>query len=82
MVRKHLVTMLAEWLTQLPDRHEHETRLLPFLLNGLNDPVQVWRPTPFITTYRFQAIQSASIRCKARNLTFDSCGFQWSARVN
>jgi hypothetical protein len=41
MVRKHLLAMLAEWLTQLPDRFDHETRLLPFLLNGLNDPVQV-----------------------------------------
>ncbi|KAM3574392.1 hypothetical protein VYU27_003685 [Nannochloropsis oceanica] len=40
MVRKSLVNMLAEWLTQLPDRYDHETRLLPFLLNGLNDPVQ------------------------------------------
>ena len=41
MVRKHLVVLLGQWLTRLPDRYDHEARLLPFLLNALNDPVQV-----------------------------------------
>lgn len=65
------MTMLAEWLTELPDRYDHETRLLPFLLNGLSDPVQVWHAFPFITTYCFQATQSASVHCKPRALSFD-----------
>lgn len=57
------MTMLAEWLTELPDRYDHETRLLPFLLNGLNDPVQVWPPTPFHHNTRL------SVRCKAKFLS-------------
>jgi len=36
------MNMLTEWLTKLPDRHDFETRLLPYLLHGLNDDILVY----------------------------------------
>jgi hypothetical protein len=30
--------MIGDWLLNLPDRMDHDTRLLPYLLNGLADP--------------------------------------------
>ena len=41
MVRQHVVDMLADWLINLPDRYDYESRLLPYLLNFLNDPIEV-----------------------------------------
>jgi hypothetical protein len=36
-VRLETAKMLAEFITSLPDRYDHRTRLVPFLLNAVND---------------------------------------------
>ncbi|CAM9216522.1 unnamed protein product, partial [Choristocarpus tenellus] len=36
-VREKTTTMLADWITTLPDRYDHQTRILPYLLNALTD---------------------------------------------
>lgn len=40
-VREHVALMISDWLTTLPDRYDYETRLLPYLLTFLCDPVPV-----------------------------------------
>ncbi|KAH7291984.1 hypothetical protein KP509_29G045100 [Ceratopteris richardii] len=37
LVREALLKAVAHWLLQLPERREHEIRLLPYVLNGLID---------------------------------------------
>ena len=37
LVRARFVRMLGEWLWSLPDRWDHESRLLPYLLSALGD---------------------------------------------
>ena len=37
LVREKLVSMLITFLTELPDRYDHQTRLLPYLLDLLTD---------------------------------------------
>jgi hypothetical protein len=37
-VREALIRYLGDWLIMLPDRYDHETRLVPYLLSGLFDP--------------------------------------------
>ena len=36
-VREHFYRVLGEWLTRLPDKFDHEGRLVPYLLTGLFD---------------------------------------------
>lgn len=48
-VREHVVLMLSDWLTNLPDRYDYETRLLPYLLNALTDSAQVDIYYPFLS---------------------------------
>ncbi|CAM9789668.1 unnamed protein product, partial [Discosporangium mesarthrocarpum] len=40
-VREKTTAMLASWLTTLPDRYDHHTRLLPYLLNAVTDEAEV-----------------------------------------
>jgi hypothetical protein len=35
--REYFIRCLGDWLTVLPDKADHETRLLPYLLSGLFD---------------------------------------------
>jgi hypothetical protein len=46
LVREHVATMLADWLVNLPDRYDYETRLLPYLLNFLADSSHVSPGSP------------------------------------
>jgi len=39
IVREKLVSMLQSFLTEIGDRYDHQTRLLPYLLDLLTDPV-------------------------------------------
>lgn len=39
-VRLRLLEVLEAWLLRLPDRRAHDTRLVPYLLTLLNDPIQ------------------------------------------
>ncbi|PNH12703.1 HEAT repeat-containing protein 2, partial [Tetrabaena socialis] len=39
MVRREFLAVLADWLTALRERMDHEARLLPYVLSGLNDEV-------------------------------------------
>ena len=41
MVREHVAETLADWLINLPDRYDYESRLLPYLLNFCNDSIEV-----------------------------------------
>ena len=50
MVRERVALMLADWLVNLPDHYDYETRLLPYLLNFLCDPVAVRLPPFRIST--------------------------------
>ncbi|CAM9656506.1 unnamed protein product [Phaeothamnion confervicola] len=36
-VRQRVAEMLGDWLTTLPDRFDHHSRLLPYVLNALTD---------------------------------------------
>ena len=36
-VRCQLQYVIADWLLRLPDKYDHEGRLAPYLLSGLND---------------------------------------------
>eukprot|EP00903_Cladosiphon_okamuranus_P014433 g13393.t1 len=36
-VRTETTAMLSDWLTSLPDRYDHQTRLLPYVLNAIAD---------------------------------------------
>ncbi|GIL99070.1 hypothetical protein Vretimale_4331 [Volvox reticuliferus] len=36
-VRREFLAVLADWMTQLRERMDHESRLLPFVLSALND---------------------------------------------
>jgi hypothetical protein len=36
-VRLAFIEMISDWMLNLPDRYDHESRLLPYLLNGLGD---------------------------------------------
>lgn len=38
-VREAFLDMVGAWLTRLDERRDHEERLLPYLLSGLNDLV-------------------------------------------
>eukprot|EP00752_Nemacystus_decipiens_P006103 g5507.t2 len=40
-VRTATTAMLGDWLTSLPDRYDHETRLLPYILNAIADDAKV-----------------------------------------
>ncbi|CAM9309283.1 unnamed protein product, partial [Hapterophycus canaliculatus] len=40
-VRAETALMLSEWLTSLPDRYDHQTRLLPYVLNAIADNAEV-----------------------------------------
>lgn len=37
-VRETFMRYLGDWLLILPDRYDHETRLVPYLISGLFDP--------------------------------------------
>ena len=37
LVRERFYNMLGTWVTQLPDRWDHESRLVPYLLSGFSD---------------------------------------------
>lgn len=37
-VRETFMRYLGDWLLMLPDRYDHETRLIPYLISGLFDP--------------------------------------------
>ena len=38
-VRSVFFSVIANWLTKLPDKYDHESRLIPYILTGLFDPV-------------------------------------------
>lgn len=38
-VRAVFFSVMSNWLSKLPDRYDHESRLIPYLLTGLFDPV-------------------------------------------
>ncbi|CAM9489910.1 unnamed protein product, partial [Scytosiphon promiscuus] len=40
-VRVETAAMLGDWLTSLPDRYDHQTRLLPYVLNAIADSAEV-----------------------------------------
>ncbi|CAM9154418.1 unnamed protein product, partial [Pylaiella littoralis] len=40
-VRTETTAMLSDWLTSLPDRYDHQTRLLPYILNAIADDAKV-----------------------------------------
>jgi hypothetical protein len=40
-VRTEWVLTLGDWLLKLPERIDHEPRLLPFLLSALTDDVEI-----------------------------------------
>ncbi|CAM9297184.1 unnamed protein product [Ectocarpus sp. 12 AP-2014] len=40
-VRVETTAMLGDWLTSLPDRYDHQTRLLPYVLNAIADEAEV-----------------------------------------
>ncbi|CBN78894.1 conserved unknown protein [Ectocarpus siliculosus] len=40
-VRAETTAMLSDWLTSLPDRYDHQTRLLPYVLNAIADEAEV-----------------------------------------
>ncbi|CAB1102695.1 unnamed protein product [Ectocarpus sp. CCAP 1310/34] len=40
-VRAETTAMLGDWLTSLPDRYDHQTRLLPYVLNAIADEAEV-----------------------------------------
>ena len=51
-VRERVVDMLAHFLTELPDRYDHQTRLLPYLLDLLTDECE--------------SVSTAAMRCLQR----------------
>lgn len=38
-VREAFYRMIGKWLLELPDRYDHESRLLPYLVSSLNDDI-------------------------------------------
>jgi hypothetical protein len=38
-VRSVFFSVIADWLTKLPDKYDHESRLIPYILTGLFDPI-------------------------------------------
>ncbi|EKX50128.1 hypothetical protein GUITHDRAFT_103942 [Guillardia theta CCMP2712] len=46
-VRENFISVLIDWMTRLNDRWDHESRLLPYLLNGLCDPCPPLRMATF-----------------------------------
>jgi len=36
-VRESFLRVIGDWMTTLPDRYDHESRLIPYLLSGLFD---------------------------------------------
>lgn len=38
-VRGTFFEVISNWLTKLPDRFDHESRLIPYILSGLFDPI-------------------------------------------
>ena len=44
-VRERVVLMLSSFLTELEDRYDHQTRLLPYLLDMLSDETSGIRNT-------------------------------------
>lgn len=37
LVRKAFFDMVSDWITNLPDRYDHESRLMPYLLSAVSD---------------------------------------------
>lgn len=37
VVRKAFFDMVSDWITNLPDRYDHESRLMPYLLSAVSD---------------------------------------------
>ncbi|KAJ8574935.1 hypothetical protein ON010_g4278 [Phytophthora cinnamomi] len=37
MVRRAFFAMISDWMVNLPDRYDHESRLLPYLLSAVSD---------------------------------------------
>lgn len=37
LVRKAFFDMVGDWITNLPDRYDHESRLMPYLLSAVSD---------------------------------------------
>ncbi|KAF1332460.1 hypothetical protein FI667_g3590, partial [Globisporangium splendens] len=37
LVRKVFFDMISDWMTNLPDRYDHESRLMPYLLSAVSD---------------------------------------------
>lgn len=38
-VREMFYRVISDWIIQLPDKYDHETRLIPYLIAGLFDPL-------------------------------------------
>ena len=40
-VREQFTLMIGRWMHDLPDRVDHQTRILPYVMTGLTDDAQV-----------------------------------------
>lgn len=47
-VREAFLNVISDWLLNLPDRYDHETRLIPYLLSGLFDEISDIRENTFL----------------------------------
>eukprot|EP00903_Cladosiphon_okamuranus_P014434 g13393.t2 len=56
-VRTETTAMLSDWLTSLPDRYDHQTRLLPYVLNAIADDAKplLVEMSNWISTTRLQS---------------------------